>query len=222
MSLDVRNLSEQIVDVLRDRIIAGGMRDDAPIRQDALAAELGVSKIPLREALARLEQDGLIVSHANRGFFVRPLSADEAYDVFALRLKIEPDAVADAAGRAGARDHAAAREALASLNAAAEARAASVGALNRAFHMALIRPGGRLVTMQVVERLQVMAERYVRKHLEPGGRSVRAAREHEALLAAWSAGDADRAGRLATEHIADTLADLRAQFTPEAALGLPG
>jgi DNA-binding FadR family transcriptional regulator len=45
-----------------------------PIRQDALAAELRVSKIPLREALARLEQDGLVVSYANRGFFVRPMS----------------------------------------------------------------------------------------------------------------------------------------------------
>ena len=65
-------LADQIVDIVRARIIAGEMAADAPVRQDALAADLGVSKIPLREALARLEQEGLVASERNRGYVVRP------------------------------------------------------------------------------------------------------------------------------------------------------
>lgn len=60
MSIAARNLSEQLVDQVRARILNGTVAPDRPIRQDALAAEMGVSKIPLREALARLEQEGLL------------------------------------------------------------------------------------------------------------------------------------------------------------------
>ena len=80
MSLVIRTLSDQLVDLVRNRILSGAVSTDQAIRQDALAAELGVSKIPLREALARLEEEGLIRSQANRGFFVAPLSTSEAKD----------------------------------------------------------------------------------------------------------------------------------------------
>ena len=68
--LEIRTLSDRLVDVLRDYILSGAIEPELPIRQDALAARLRVSKIPLREALARLEQDGLVISQPNRGFFV--------------------------------------------------------------------------------------------------------------------------------------------------------
>ena len=109
-------LADQIYALVRERIVSGDLSGDAAIRQDALAAELGVSKIPLREAFARLEQDGLVVSIANRGFFVSRLSADEAYDVFDLRLKLEPSAVAEAARFATDADRDKACRALAALN----------------------------------------------------------------------------------------------------------
>jgi DNA-binding GntR family transcriptional regulator len=208
-------LADQIYAAVRERIVVGDLSGETAIRQDALAAELGVSKIPLREAFARLEQDGLIVSKANRGFFVSPLSAAEAYDVFDLRLKLEPAAVAEAARRATGKDREEARRALASLNEATSNRAASVAALNRAFHMALVRPSGRTVTTQIIERLQVVAERYVVKHLEATGRNARAIGEHDALYAAWAAGDADEAARLSVTHIEATLRDLRAELEKE-------
>ncbi|MDG6745705.1 GntR family transcriptional regulator, partial [Staphylococcus aureus] len=96
MSLVVRTLSEQIFTIIRERIISGDLPEEQPIRQDALANELGVSKIPLREALARLEQEGLLTSQANRGFFVRSLGAGEAEEIYELRLSIEPNAAARA------------------------------------------------------------------------------------------------------------------------------
>jgi DNA-binding GntR family transcriptional regulator len=206
-------LADRIVDILRDRIIAGGFPPHAAIRQEALATELGVSKIPLREAFAKLEQDGLILSEMNRGFFVKPLSAEEAQDVFDLRLKIEPDAVRVAAGRVTPADVKRARAALDALNASAADHDARAGSLNRAFHMALIQPGGdRPVTLQMVERLQVIAERYVVRHLEPIGRAERAIDEHEALFEAWAAGRGADAATLSAAHIAQTLDDLNAEL----------
>ena len=55
-----RTLSDHLVEAMRERILSSQLSPDQPIRQDVLAAEMGVSKIPLREALARLEQEGLL------------------------------------------------------------------------------------------------------------------------------------------------------------------
>jgi len=216
MALVVQTLSEQIFSLVRDRIISGSLPVDVAIRQDALAAELGVSKIPLREALVRLEQEGLLTSHANRGFFVRPMTASEAEEVYALRLKIEPEAVAEAAKVATPQDHKAARDALEALDrAAAEDDKTEVGKLNRAFHLALVRPIGRQVTLQILERLNIIGERYVSKHLEPAGRDDRAHQEHSTLLSLWTAGKAEEVAALMHSHIGDTLSDLRKQFEAE-------
>src|SRR3546814_12092206 len=92
-----------------------------PIRQDALAAELGVSKIPVREALARLEQEGLLISHPNRGYLVRPMSAAEADEIYALRLALEPAAAAFAAVHAGEGEREEVQRVVARLDAAASA-----------------------------------------------------------------------------------------------------
>jgi len=217
MTLVVQTLSEQIFSLVRDRIISGKIPVDVAIRQDALAAELGVSKIPLREALARLEQDGLLLSQANRGFFVRPLNADEVEEVYALRLKIEPDAVAEASKVASEADKKAAKAALEALDAAAATDKTQVGRLNRAFHISLVRPLHRQVTTQIIERLNIISERYVGKHLEPAGRDDRAHNEHLALLELWSAGKSEEVAALMRQHIAMTLEDLRKQFETEKA-----
>jgi DNA-binding GntR family transcriptional regulator len=201
-------LSQQIIDALRDRIVFGGFDPGQPIRQDALAAELGISKIPLREAMAKLEQEGLIVSRVNRGFFVSPLSATEALDVFDLRYQLEPAATAAASLRVTDDDIRAAREALAELDGAMLAAQRSAGALNRAFHLALIRPCGKPVTVQLVWRLLLLSERYTVKHLEPSGRLARARSEHQGLLEAWAVGDAQRVEKLVAVHISGTREDL--------------
>lgn len=215
MSLIVRSLPDQLVELIRDRILSGVVAGDAPIRQDALAVELGVSKIPLREALARLEQEGLVRLHANRGFFVRELEAGEAEEVYALRLKIEPDAIATAAMQATDADHRVARDTLDRLYQVTDARGDGVGAFNRAFHLALIRPSHLLVTCNILERLHVLSERYVRKHLEPLGRDERANDEHQEMLEAWLKRDQARIAELTYTHIAKTLEDLRQQLSAD-------
>lgn len=212
---EVRSLSDRLTDVVRDFILSGEISPAVPIRQDALAARLKVSKIPLREALARLEQDGLVISHPNRGYFVTPLSADEAEEVYDLRLKIEPEAAAHACLKATEAEQNAAREALDLLDREAAAQKPTVGALNRAFHVALVTPGGRHITARMVMRLHTIADRYVRKHLEPLGRNVQAEAEHEEILAAWLARRSDRVAKLIRQHLEHTLDDLRRQLHAE-------
>jgi len=208
MAIVVRSLSDLTYELVRKRILAGDIPPGAPLRQDAIADELGVSKIPLREALGRLEQDGLLSSNPNRGYAVRPLSAGEAAEVFELRLKIEPGAAAQGARRADDAQRAAAAAALDALERAqAQGDLGEHMAMNRVFHMALIRPCGS-VTYQLLERLHILAERYVRVHLEPTGRGARARREHRALLKAWSEGDAVRMEPLVAQHILATRDDL--------------
>jgi DNA-binding GntR family transcriptional regulator len=90
---------EAINALLMDSIIA----PDARITIDTLAGQLGVSPTPVREALARLESDGLVVKRGLRGYFATPrLSLDEMRDLYDLRLLIEPWAAGKAAVRADA------------------------------------------------------------------------------------------------------------------------
>ncbi len=208
----VRNLSEQLVDLVRDRILAGQVDVDRAIRQDALAAELGVSKIPLREALTRLEQEGLVRSRANRGYFVRELSIAEAEEVYALRLKLEPQVAALAAERATDEERTVAMQTLAQLDEVTNAHGVGVGAFNRAFHLALLRPSRQPITTTMLERLHVLGERYVRKHLEPRGRDQRANDEHAQLLDSWLARDLSLVTERMYAHIEQTVLDLRREF----------
>ena len=207
-----RLLPDQVFAEARERILSGRLPADAPIRQDALALELGVSKIPLREALARLESDGLVVSHPNRGFIVRPLSRADAEDVFDLRLRIEPNACVLGAIEADDASHAAAKVAFAALDFALRNGLTDVGRRNREFHLALVRPSGRGVTIETVDRLLALSERYVRVHLGEHRRLDRASHEHKALLEAWLKRRTDAVRREARAHIRATLADLRAQL----------
>ncbi|MEY4556090.1 MAG: hypothetical protein RL093_1209 [Pseudomonadota bacterium] len=207
-----RLLPDQVFAEARERILSGRLPADTPIRQDALALELGVSKIPLREALARLESDGLVVSHPNRGFIVRPLSRADAEDVFDLRLRIEPNACVLGALEADQADQNAARAAFDALDAALRNGLTDVGRRNREFHLALVRPSGRSVTVETVDRLLALSERYVRVHLGEHRRLDRASHEHEALLQAWLDHRTETVRREARAHIRATLVDLRAQL----------
>ncbi len=205
----VRTMSAQIALRIRDKILAGVYAPGAALLQDSIAAEFGVSKIPVREALVRLRSEGLIDIHAHRGFKVRGLSRGEVDEVFRLRLLLEPSAVAEGARRATASDHVAAREALRALSSALAARNLDdVGNLNCAFHLALILPRLHPVTHEILSRLHTMSQRYVRMHLKPAGRTGRATREHNALFEAWAEGDAREAGHLTQKHVEETRDEL--------------
>jgi DNA-binding GntR family transcriptional regulator len=209
-----RTMSAQIAARLRDKILSGVYAPGSTLLQDSIAAEFGVSKIPVREALVHLRAEGLVNIHAHRGFQVRPLSANEVQEVFRLRLKLEPTAVGDGAKQAIEPDHVVARSALAALTQTlTENKLADAGDLNCAFHLALIVPRLQPVAFEILSRLHTLSQRYVRVHLQPVGRIRRATKEHNALFAAWQSGNAKEASRLTLAHIEETRDELTAALT---------
>ncbi|ESQ84044.1 hypothetical protein AEAC466_09880 [Asticcacaulis sp. AC466] len=213
MGIHVQSLSEQIYNILRDRLVSGSLTPRDAIRQDALAAELGVSKIPIREALIRLENEGLIVLEANRGFFVPPLTLEEAEDVYTLRLSMEPQAVGLAATRTTEADRRQARAALDDLQHAAETNKAEIGRYNRLFHLSLIHPVRKPVTVRFIERLHLISERNVGEYLIPAGSEDQAHQEHEIIYDHWANGRADEVIELVHRHINATFQDLITEYS---------
>jgi DNA-binding GntR family transcriptional regulator len=90
-------MSGQLTSRIREKILTGAYPPGSPLLQDVIAAEFGVSKIPVREALVQLRAEGLVDVFAHRGFQVRPLSAMEVDEVFRLRCR-SSRAVAEGAG----------------------------------------------------------------------------------------------------------------------------
>jgi len=212
LSIVVRTLAEHVYENLRDRIVAGRLGTDVPIRQDAVAAELGMSKIPVREALARLEQVGLLVGRTNRGYVVPPMSLEDIEDIYSLRLAVEPRAAAFAVARADDAERAAAQSALGVLESAAMDDPVQRATCTHNLHVALVRPGNRPLTTQLVERLLVLSARYLVAHLPRSNRGQQPRLEHRSILEAWLARDADSVNLRLAAHIDQTLQELKRGF----------
>jgi DNA-binding GntR family transcriptional regulator len=205
----IRSMSGQITARIREKILNGVYPPGSALLQDVIAAEFGVSKIPVREALVQLRAEGLVDVFSHRGFQVRPLSAVEVDEVFRLRLQIEPQAAAEGARRAQPQDREAAQLAFTHLNDSLDAGELEDSSdLNRAFHLALVVPRLQPTTTDVLSRLHTLAQRYIRMHLKPRGRVRRANREHADLYEAWLAGKTAEVTGLTEAHIAATRADL--------------
>jgi DNA-binding GntR family transcriptional regulator len=205
----IRTMSGQITARIREKILTGVYPPGSALLQDVIAAEFGVSKIPVREALVQLRAEGLVDVFAHRGFQVRPLSSTEVDEVFRLRSQIEPLAVAEGCRRSEEQDRDATRLAFGNLNdALAAGELYESGELNRAFHVALIVPRLQPIAAEILGRLHTLSQRYVRMHLLPPGRVRRATQEHSGLFEAWIGGDLDEVVRLTRVHIDKTRDDL--------------
>lgn len=209
MALAVESLADRIFAHIRDQIISGDIPAGTALRQDSVAALFGVSKIPLRQAMARLEQAGLLVAHANRGFFVPPLSASEIEEVYDLRLKLEPDIIAIAAQSASDVQRLRAANALLALQALDTKDVAQLGRAQRNFHVSLITPANKPMTADVLTCLHLVSERYVCRYLDPVLYLAQTRHDYTALLALWSQGKAKEAACALHDHISANLFNLR-------------
>lgn len=202
MPIPRRTLTDATADALRSRILDGVYPAGTPLRQAALAAELGVSRIPLREGLLRLEAEGLVTLTAHHGAVVASLPIDEAAELFELRAQLEADLTRRAVPRLTAADDVLLRgHALAFERAVATGELSAWGDANRRFHFALYAPAARPRTLEVVARLHAQCDRFLRLQLVLTRGTARAIREHRAILAAARARDTARATSLVREHI---------------------
>ncbi|MEU6129735.1 GntR family transcriptional regulator [Saccharopolyspora sp. NPDC047091] len=199
-----------VLDALRRAITTGSLAPGRPIRQDAIAQELGVSRVPLREALKTLEAEGQVVYRPHRGYAVAELSLDDLLEVYRLRALLESEAAEAAAGRFEEADLHRVEEAARDVERAADADDL-VGMItaNRRFHFALLEPCGLPRLLRIVRTLWDATDAYRAVYYNEGANRERVRAEHEAILRAATAGEAERLVALLDEHRDHAVAALR-------------
>lgn len=202
LPLKRQTLVDLTLEAVRERILNGGYPEGEPLRQDAIAAELGVSRIPIREALRQLETEGLVVFNPHRGAVVSSLSIKEIEEIFELRADIESALLRRAVAAMDAEHIERAAEVLARYEHALRIKdVLSYGKLNWEFHSSLYDAADRPVTLTIAQRLHQQFDRYVRMQLTYTHWEERAKREHRAILAAARRRDARKAAALMRDHI---------------------
>jgi DNA-binding GntR family transcriptional regulator len=204
------------LEALRAHILRGHYRDGEALRQDALAQQLGVSRIPIREALRQLEAEGLVTFVPHRGAVVASLSLEDVEEVFELRADVEPALLRRAIPHLSNEQFERAAEILRQYESALRSANVAVwGELNWKFHSTLYEPAQRPITLGLMQRLHDHADRYVRVQLAVTHWQSRAIREHRAIAAAAKRRDIKKATALLRDHIlsagSSLVAYLRAQ-----------
>lgn len=197
--LDAGDVSSIVLSKLRERILVGGLLPGATLNQEALADELGVSRMPIRQALKRLQAEGLVERQQNRRVSVSSLSREELEDIFDMRIALEPLALSLAIPRATAADQRWMRYALEDANADDDPE--TFGKRNSAYHMSLMQPCGRPRLLREIRSLLDLSDRYQRAAYQDQTFTGPLRPEHERLLAAVAERDADTGATVLAEHI---------------------
>ncbi len=200
-----QSVPEAVAASLRGRILAGEFKDGEQLRQEAIANEYEVSRMPVREALRQLDAEGLVRLQTHKGAIVTALSPKEVGELFDLRMLLEAELLRLAVPRMTGADFAASEAAVTRLEAAYRQRDASGwGVLNWEYHRSLYGPADRPQTMALALTINNQTDRYVRLQLLLTGELDRAEREHRELLLLCRKGDTAAAVRFLGRHILDT------------------
>jgi DNA-binding GntR family transcriptional regulator len=201
-----RTTPDTIADALLEEIAQGSLRPGEALRQEELAARFGVSRIPVREALRRLEENGLVTVHPNRGAFVKVFSDSDVVEVFELRLLLEVDLLKRAVPNMSSDDHDAVEGALVIAEKGALRRDWSN--LDSNFHRLLYTPARRSRQLGMVMTLRALFQSCAANGIFPEP-SEDWMRDHREILEACRAGNQAEAGRLLTDHLIDAMRVIR-------------
>ncbi|MGH9583977.1 MAG: GntR family transcriptional regulator [Bryobacteraceae bacterium] len=198
-----QSLTSAVADKLRDRIIRGEIPEGSQLRQDLIAAQFQVSRIPVREALRQLHAEGLITILPNRGAIVPELSPDDIEELFTIRALLEPEMLKASVPRLTEKELSQAAAVLRKyadeLN--HEEHIAAWGRLNWQFHSALYACANRPHLMAIIRNINNKGERYTRLQLYLTHGMKRANQEHRQLLKLCHQRDARAAAKLLRQHI---------------------
>jgi DNA-binding GntR family transcriptional regulator len=197
-----RTIADQVAELIRQRILSGQLKGGQPIRQEHLAAELGVSRIPLREALKQLAAEGFVTIASHKGAVVAELSVEEVEELFDLRLRLETWLMKLAMP---AMTDAQVAELEANLQ---EQRRPDVlprwGDLNWRLHETMYQAADRPITLKLLKNIHDKIDRYLRLEITMRHGRDRGLAEHEALVDCCRRRDAKAAAALLERHIRET------------------
>ena len=187
-----------ILQVLREDIISGRLSAGSLLRQQQLAERFGISRMPVREALYRLEAEGFIAFTPNKGATVAPVSADDLREIYEMRTAAETLALRLALPELTNAQIARAEDLQAEME---KAPVGEFGLLNAAFHNMLYAPCARPRLLAHIENLSNAADRYLRVTIGTLDYAAKSHREHRLLLEACRRRDETEAIRCLTQHI---------------------
>lgn len=221
---DDSELASKAYELLRRHILDGHIEPGAVISQARLAPQLGVSRTPLREAIRRLQMEGLVNSEFNRRVTVATVETSAYEQLYAMRIALEPLAVRITVPLLTGPELDRIGESLNELDRLSESRDfMGARSAHRAFHSGLFQHAGEDIVTRVAD-LWDHAERfrlYYNRNVAPvTGTHQLASVEHHEILDAARAGDADGASRLVADHLGrvvlTTLAGLDGRYDPRA------
>ncbi len=212
MALAYKTRTEFVVDAIREKILKGEIKAGQPLRQAALAEDLDVSRIPVREALLQLEAEGLVKFQAHKGAIVTELDAAHVDELFELRAMLEADLLARSIPNLTKEDFSQAEQMLDELDVSftKENSTDDWSDLNTKFHAYLYKASERPQTNEIVSILNKNADRYIRMHLLLAGGVHRAGPEHRELLQLCKDGKVDKACKLLKNHILEAKDEIKA------------
>lgn len=190
---------DQVYEALHRAIITGQFKDGEPLRQEELARQLHTSRIPVREALNRLEQHGLVQIKRYHGYTVAGHSRAEVEELCRFRALLEGELILNAVPRLQAGALAEAKKRCQAFS--KESDPVRWGELNRDFHCALYAKADMPHHLQAAVAALDRTERYLVDQLQLTDGRAQARAEHLAILEACVAGDAKTAARLTRQHI---------------------
>jgi DNA-binding GntR family transcriptional regulator len=198
----VRSIEEVVTTALRDAILSGELRPGERLLQEQLAEQLRVSRIPLRDALRRLEAEGLVRMGPRRGAEVASLTAEDVAEIYEIRIALESELMRAAIAALGPPDIARLVDMSEHMDDNVDEPAAGSRA-RRSFYSDLYDHAERPRTHRLILGLRDDVQRYhVMNNIEV------ALHDHAALRECIRAKDADRAATLHREHLRRACADL--------------
>jgi DNA-binding GntR family transcriptional regulator len=198
--LRTRSRAEFVYESLRDAISDGRIAGGERVREEEVARNLGVSRTPVREALQRLQQRGLLVLGSGRGLVVAHLSQQQVVELYAMREILEGSAARFAAKHATAAEIAILYQLQEQLR-AAEGDAMLHVSLNRRFHQAIYEAAHNRYLMQTLDSLHDSFALLRSTTLRLPHRQRNSDEERRRIIAAIEKHDPDLAEREAREHI---------------------
>ncbi|TMO00585.1 GntR family transcriptional regulator [Pseudoalteromonas sp. S558] len=184
MAIEHKTRTQLVAEAIRAKILSGEIKGGEPLRQAALATELNVSRIPVREALLQLEAEGLVNFEAHKGATATQLSASQIDEIFDLRALLEAELLSYSINDLTHQDLIDAELILIELEDAMDAGDSHLetGDLNSKFHGKLYSRACRPQTQELVNMYSKNSERYVRMHILLAGGLTTAPEEHRILL----------------------------------------
>ncbi|MFP3913610.1 MAG: GntR family transcriptional regulator [Actinomycetota bacterium] len=194
---DERTAAESALARLRERILTGELEPGTKLNQAFLARDLGMSRIPVRDAIRALAAEGLVTHDPHRTAIVTPLSADDLTELYELRIAIEPHASALALGNVGPEELGAMTDDLRTMGEAEDSNAWLES--HDRFHAFLYRHSGRPRMISLLDRARAQTRRYTWIRLDRNAGEMAA--EHGLILSAAERGDHRSLETLVRAHL---------------------